>query len=87
MIRSCNSAHLAQVGHSNSARATGVLGYDRAAAPHVRVDTRTGALNGRRSARGMAPQFDVGMTPARLGAVLDSPRHGTFFSSRNSFLP
>ena len=32
--------------------------YDPAAAPHMRVDMRSGAFNGRRSARGMAPQVD-----------------------------
>ena len=32
--------------------------YDPAAAPHMRVDMRSGAFNGRRSARGMALQVD-----------------------------
>jgi hypothetical protein len=39
--------------------------YDRAAAPYMRVGTRSGAFNGRRRAGGMAPQVDdADVTPA-----------------------
>ena len=46
----CTSGPPVQVGYSDTARATGVGG--RAAAPYMRVGTRSGAFNGRRSAGG-----------------------------------
>jgi hypothetical protein len=46
-----------------------VGGHDRAAAPHMRVDVRSGVFNDRHSSRGMAPQVDdVADGPAVMSA-------------------